>query len=212
MYSVCILIYVSMCLDSCPSTHGISGLAADGASEQFEVRLKMTIQWTQRYTPRPWSSKFEDAIGDRDWVNSEMHWEAIIERVLICTWSPRPSELKQALWGRDQACLEMQLETEIEWTQRYTWRPWSSELTDTLRDRNQASMEIHLEAMIVLTWTQWSSEFGGHNHASLEIHLEAVNEQVWGCTWMPWSSEFQWVLRGSRWTARRWLRLYSSVS
>jgi len=31
MYSVCILIYVSMCLYSYPSTHGISGLAPDGA-------------------------------------------------------------------------------------------------------------------------------------------------------------------------------------
>ena len=30
-YSVCILIYVSMSLYSCPSTHGISGLAAGGA-------------------------------------------------------------------------------------------------------------------------------------------------------------------------------------
>jgi hypothetical protein len=31
MYSVCMLIYVSMYLDSYPSTHGKSGLAAGGA-------------------------------------------------------------------------------------------------------------------------------------------------------------------------------------
>jgi len=51
-YSVCILIYVS--------THGISGLAAGGAWEQCEVRRKMMIPWTQRYTPRLWSSEFRD--------------------------------------------------------------------------------------------------------------------------------------------------------
>jgi hypothetical protein len=44
MYSVCILNDVSMHLYSNPSTHAVSGLAAGGASEQFEVRLKMTIQ------------------------------------------------------------------------------------------------------------------------------------------------------------------------
>ena len=49
--SVCILIYVSMHLYSYPSTHGISGLAADGAWEQFKVRLKIMIEWIHRYTP-----------------------------------------------------------------------------------------------------------------------------------------------------------------
>ena len=36
-------IYVSMYLYSNLSTHGISGLAAHGDCQQFEVRLKMTI-------------------------------------------------------------------------------------------------------------------------------------------------------------------------
>jgi len=44
MHSVCILIYVSMYLYSYLSTHGISGLAARGDCQQFEVRLKMTIE------------------------------------------------------------------------------------------------------------------------------------------------------------------------
>jgi len=68
-----------MYLYSYPSTHGISGLAAGSAWEQFEVRLKMTIEWTQRYNPRLWSSQFGDAIGDRDWMNSEIDSEAMIE-------------------------------------------------------------------------------------------------------------------------------------
>jgi hypothetical protein len=44
MYSVCILIYVSMYLYSYPSTHGISGLAAGATGDQFEAGLKMTIE------------------------------------------------------------------------------------------------------------------------------------------------------------------------
>jgi len=46
-------IYESMYLYSYPSTHDISGLAAEGASEQYEVSLKMTIEWTHRYTRSP---------------------------------------------------------------------------------------------------------------------------------------------------------------
>jgi len=37
-------IYVSMYLYSYTSTHGVSGQAAGGASEQVEVHLKMTIE------------------------------------------------------------------------------------------------------------------------------------------------------------------------
>jgi len=47
-------------------------------------------------------------------VNSEMHWEAVIERVWRCTWRPRLSELTDALGGRDRASLDMHLEAEIE--------------------------------------------------------------------------------------------------
>ena len=41
--SVCIIIYVSIYVYSYPPTHGISGLAAGCAREQFKVRVKMTI-------------------------------------------------------------------------------------------------------------------------------------------------------------------------
>jgi len=46
-------------------------------------------------------------------VNSEIHWEAVIERVWRCTWRPRSSELRAALGGRDRGSLEMHLEAEI---------------------------------------------------------------------------------------------------
>ena len=47
-------------------------------------------------------------------MNSEMHFEAVIERVWRCNWGPRLSELRDTLRGRDQASLEMHLETKIE--------------------------------------------------------------------------------------------------
>ena len=61
--NLCIqFVFSSMYLYSYLCTHGISGLAARGDCQQFEVHLKMTIEWTQRYTPRPWFSEFGDAL------------------------------------------------------------------------------------------------------------------------------------------------------
>jgi len=158
MYSVCILIFVSMYLYSYPSTHGISGCrrclrAIRGAPENddrvnLEMHLEAVIDRVWRCTGKPWSSEFGDAFGDRDWVNSEMHWEAVIERVWRCNWRPRLSELRESLQGRDRASLEMQLETEIEWTQRYTPRPWSSEFGDALvAGYDRARLEEYLEVV-----------------------------------------------------------------
>jgi len=47
-------------------------------------------------------------------VNSEMHLEAVIERVWRCTWTLRSSELRDALGGRHRASLEMHLEAVID--------------------------------------------------------------------------------------------------
>jgi len=47
-------------------------------------------------------------------VNSEIHSEAVIERVWRCTWRPRSSELRDALGGRDRSSLEMCWEAEVE--------------------------------------------------------------------------------------------------
>jgi len=46
-------------------------------------------------------------------VNSEMHLEALIERVWRCTWRLRSSELRDALGGWDRASFEMHLEAII---------------------------------------------------------------------------------------------------
>jgi len=142
-----------MYLYSYPSTHSISGLAAGGPWEQFEVRLKMTIELTQRYTARQWSSEFSDALGEGNLVYLEIHFEAIMEQVWRCT--SRPWLCKLGI--RNHVSLEMHLHVIIERSWRYTWRPWSTELRDALRDHDQASLEMHLEAIIVRVW-RYSSE------------------------------------------------------
>ena len=50
-----------------------------GAWEQFEMRLRMTIEWAQRYTPRLWSSDFGDALWDGNWAYLAIHLEAVIK-------------------------------------------------------------------------------------------------------------------------------------
>jgi len=54
-----------------------------------------------------------DALGDLDRVNSEMHLEAVIELVWICTWRLRSSELRDALGGQNRASLETHFEAMI---------------------------------------------------------------------------------------------------
>jgi len=66
MYARCISISVSMYIYIYPSTHDISAVAAPSASEQFELRLQMTIKCTQRYTLRVWLSRFGNGVGGRN--------------------------------------------------------------------------------------------------------------------------------------------------
>jgi len=118
------------------STHSISGLAAGGDCQQFEVRLKVTIEWTSTSgTPvSPYTRR----------RSLTMDLEAVIERVERCTWGPRSSEFGDALGGRDRS----NLEAVIKRVWRCTWRPWSCELGG----RNWASLEIHLEVVIERVW------------------------------------------------------------
>jgi len=164
-----------MYLYSYPSTHAISGQAAGGAWEQFEVRLKMTIEWTRRFTPRLWSSDFGDALGGSNWASLEIHLEAVIERV----W-------RYALGGHGYA----NLQAVIKRVWRYTWRPWSSELGDALGGRDWASLEMLLEAVIErvwrYTWMPWSSEIGrvlggGRWTAHRDSIHQLVYSQPWEC-------------------------------
>jgi len=87
-------------------------------------------------------------------VNSEIHSEAVIERVWRCTWRPRSIELRDALGGRDGATLEMHLEAVNE-------RVWRC----TCEGHHRVNLEMHSEAVIERVWRctsrLWSSEIGG---------------------------------------------------
>jgi len=172
MHSVCILIYVF-------------------------IQLPMYTRYIWTGSTR-WLSAIRGAPEDDDRVNSEIHFEAVIERVWICTWRPRWSEHRDALGGRDLASLEMHLESQIQWTHRCTWRPWLSEFGDAIGDRDWVNSEMHWEAVIEwvwrCTWRPRSSELrdalGGRDWASLEMQLETEIEWTQRYTPRPWSSEF----------------------
>jgi len=185
------------------STHGISGLAAGGDCEQCEVSLKMTIERTQRYTPRPWPSEFGDAIEDRDRVKSDMLWETVIERVGRCTLRPPSGEFGDAIGYRNGGNSELPWEAVIEGVWTCTWRPGSSELRNALEGCGRATLDMPLAAKI--EWTQrytgrpWSCEFGhalggrkswtqrwtpSCDWANLDMHLQqAMIEGDWRSSW-----------------------------
>jgi len=60
-------------------------------------RSEAVIERVERCTWRPRSSELRDAVGDRDWVNSEMQWEAVIEPVWRCTRRLWSSEVGDSL-------------------------------------------------------------------------------------------------------------------
>jgi len=101
--------------------------------------------------------------------------------------------------------LKMYLEAAIERVCRYTWRLRSSELccdepVETI-DRLSLSLRWHVAFIVaaipnpshVMTYStkarsnKLREALGGRDRASLEMHLEARIEQVWRCTWRPWS-------------------------
>jgi len=206
-------IYVSLYLYSYPSTQAISGLAVGVAWEQFEVCLKMTIVWTQSYTPRLWSSDFGDTLRGGSRAYLEMHldamieqgwgyalggqdranFQAVIERLWRFTGRLRSSEFGDALGGRDRSTLEMHWEAEMKWTQRCTWRPWSSEFGDALGGRDGVNLEMHLEAVIDRVWRYtwrprscvFGDALGGRDRASLD---DSWRRSMDGAPWLNLSS------------------------
>ena len=66
-------------------------------------------------------------------MNSEMHWEAVIEEVWRCTLRLSSSEFGDPIGDRDRVNTEMHWEAEIEGVWTCTSRPRSSELRDALR-------------------------------------------------------------------------------
>jgi len=78
----------------------------DGDWVNWEMHLDTEIEWTQRYTWRPGSSEFEDALGGHDRANLQ----AVIEWVWRYTWRPWSSEFGDTLGRCDRARLDEYLE------------------------------------------------------------------------------------------------------
>ena len=54
----------------------------------LEMHLEAVLWQVQRYTWKPGSSEFGDALVGLDQARLEMHLEAVIERVWRSTWRP----------------------------------------------------------------------------------------------------------------------------
>jgi len=116
-------VFTSMYLYSYPSTHSISGLAAGGPWEQFEVRPR----WQLR--------ELRDTFRGHDGANFEMQSEGVIEHV-----------------GDRFACHDrMNLAMHSEITLKGVYRRTSSLWSCKLQSHHRASLEMHLGAMIVRT-------------------------------------------------------------
>ena len=180
----------------------------------------------------PWSSEFEDALGRRNVMNSEVDLVAVMERVRWCTGRSWSSNCGDALWGRDRASWEMQLDTEIEWTERCTGRPWLSRFGHACRGWDRVNSEMHSEL--------WSSEFrdelaAGYILGRLEEYLEVadleavdgrhprcwnsiywcVNSKPWECDDVTLPFKFLWRTSWWQWIyreVRRELKLHSWVN
>jgi len=98
------------------------------------------------YTWRPWSSYCEDALRGRDWVNFDIHFEAVMDWVWSYTGRPWSSKFGDAVGGDHGANSETDLEAVIKQVWTCTWRPWLSEFGHGLGGRDRASLDMHLEA------------------------------------------------------------------
>jgi len=68
----------------------ITPVSPSSLPRSLTMYLEAVIKRVEWCSWRPGSSELRDALGDRDWVNPEMHREAGIERVWGCTcrlWS-----------------------------------------------------------------------------------------------------------------------------
>ena len=90
MYSVCILIYLSIKLPiytryiwtGCGRwLRAIRGAPENEDLVNPEICSEAVIKRVSRYTWRLWSCEFGDALGGRDRASLEMHLEAVIERM-----------------------------------------------------------------------------------------------------------------------------------
>jgi len=124
-------------------------------------------------------------------VRSEIHSEAMIERVWRCNWRSRSSDIRDALGSHDWPSLEIHLEAEVEWTQRYTLRPWSREFGNALvAGYDRAWLEEYLE-MVNLRVVDLEVVDGRRALCWDSIH-RLVNSTPWECDEMILPLKLLW--------------------
>ena len=96
------------------------------------MHVEAVIDRVWRWTGRPWSSEFVDALEGRDEVNSVMHLEAMIKQIWTCTWRPWSSEFGNALGGRDWVISKMHSEAVTQRVWRCSCMLWSSKIGGVL--------------------------------------------------------------------------------
>jgi len=148
MYSVCIVIYESICLPIYTGHIWTSGRgcmwAIRGAPDvhgqvKSETHSETMIEVVSRYTGRPSSRDFGDALGCRNWASVEMHLVATIERTQRCTWIAM-----------------------IIWTRWYTPGTWSSQTGDKLggvRSEVRRLLRLYLSVSWHANMGMWRNDF-----------------------------------------------------
>jgi hypothetical protein len=163
-----------------------------------EKQMDTMIQFISRFTPRSTLNNYGYSLAGR----THVYVEAGIVRVQSYTHRLGSSKHNNAVRGHDWVSLVMKLEAIIEHRCSYTGRLLSREFRNVLRSRDGACFSIQLDAMIVRYCTPYSYElgdtFGSCDWVTLEMHCKAAIEQVWRCTWRPWTNQNGGVLWGSK--------------
>jgi len=194
MYSH-LCIYVLMYLNSNNTTHNISEWAAGSPWWQFAVHLKMMIEWCQKCTLRPWLSKFGDALGDQDQVNSAIHLEAIMERE--CRGTQRTWMCEHGWHNR--VTLDVYMEAFIVQTRRR----WSSYHKHALQGCNWVNSGEYLAVV------------NGRCTGCRDCIHQVVNFQLWECDEMTLPLTSHGELAGGSQSCRKAcqkLKLHSGVN
>jgi len=147
------------------------------------MHLEAVIEGVWRYTWRPGSSEFGDALGGRDWASLEMHLEAVIERVCRGTWRLWSSEFGDTLGGRNRASMNEY------WEAVDGWRAGCWDSIHQLV--NSQLWECDKATLLMESWLKAVERVGRHTGSCSYIQGSTLNHENEGKTknlgWMLYS-------------------------
>jgi len=112
------------------------------------IWLQMVLVHIERST---WSCQLgeqRDAMEGLNWMNTKIHFKAMIEWCVKCTYCPSTSEFRRSLHTGIHIILVMYWHATIAWNEKYTWRKLSSEVEKGLIGQDQVNLLNCMEAMI----------------------------------------------------------------